>query len=630
MEPAIAQPRGQQRRPPAVNYLDNPTIALFFEVREHAAHYLGLHGISSKRDCHETLVDRCDAFVLAALVPENERLLDNVIRATKRPAPSLAATPATDTLWAQAHAGHPTGLALLGLQPPLTRDRLKQGYRQSALKYHPDAGGSHEEMVLINEAFDLFSSLLDAHEARQAASPAAPGVCPRVIKERNMDFLKANLFWRIATNSERSRCCHDFRCGIGLLLLAVAIDDWRLDDAYGWLCKFKQAAWSPRESDETHAQRISLGVPATRLAERLAAANKTAQAWDAFEIGKTSGTRLHERAREVITGTRKLAVRLNHRRQVEFAYQSGVIGRRECYERLERLDAARKRDTESASEPCLNADVNVPPLDRYPSGEGLGWHESRYIWSEDNMDSRQRAFYESWKQHWNEGTALDVQGMLSYLLCFTQTVLALGPTTAIPHLQRLIGSYTHERRFADQCRRWRSDCYVVLHQYRQALDAYPPISLGTRSCSGTDALLSLKLATGVHLAGRDILTIDRPRLNRWGKAHLVEIAAALDLCLEAYERRNMINLLDASKATSRQHGYLVFRDTTLARETDLPCFSFSRNVDFLRPIGEMTRDAENAARKQMDIPRVGEARPSDLVANARQNPSGPDSIPSTA
>jgi formylglycine-generating enzyme required for sulfatase activity len=45
----------------------------------------------------------------------------------------------------------------LGIPPNAKIDIIKKAYREKALRYHPDRGGTHEQMVLINEAWAILS-----------------------------------------------------------------------------------------------------------------------------------------------------------------------------------------------------------------------------------------------------------------------------------------------------------------------------------------------------------------------------------------------------------------------------------------------------------------------------------------
>jgi hypothetical protein len=48
--------------------------------------------------------------------------------------------------------------SLLGIPPTATTAEIARAYRNAALKYHPDRGGSHQRMVLVNEAWFVLSN----------------------------------------------------------------------------------------------------------------------------------------------------------------------------------------------------------------------------------------------------------------------------------------------------------------------------------------------------------------------------------------------------------------------------------------------------------------------------------------
>ncbi|MCK4392071.1 hypothetical protein KAX17_04130 [Candidatus Bipolaricaulota bacterium] len=238
-------------------------------------------------------------------------------------------------------------------------------------------------------------------------------------------------------------------------------------------------------------------------------------------------------------------------------------------------------------------EIKVPPFQHYMA-------------SEDNMDREQRCFYATWEKQWNKEKPLSVQGNISYLFCYVYKVLALPPAKAVSQLTRLIEAYPTEEKFLEYCKAWLSDCYVLLGDYRRALDVYPPIFISSRGATCTDDILSLKLQIGEHIAGRDILTLNGPKVTEWGKEHLDEVGAYLNVILSAYEKHNNINLLERWKITSYQYPYSVFRGTFLSSAANLPCYSFSRNEEAITFVREKTRDAENSVREEMSIPRVGE------------------------
>lgn len=47
---------------------------------------------------------------------------------------------------------------ILGVPSSASIDMIKKAYRTCALKYHPDRGGTHERMAMINEAWEILSN----------------------------------------------------------------------------------------------------------------------------------------------------------------------------------------------------------------------------------------------------------------------------------------------------------------------------------------------------------------------------------------------------------------------------------------------------------------------------------------
>jgi hypothetical protein len=230
----------------------------------------------------------------------------------------------------------------------------------------------------------------------------------------------------------------------------------------------------------------------------------------------------------------------------------------------------------------------------------------RYFASERDMDGQQNEFFRRWRDFWNRGEALDVQGNISYLFCYVYSVLSRPPDKAAPELSRLIQKYPQEEKFIDYCRRWLSDCFVVMQDYRKALELYPPIPVDSRSATCTDDILSLKVRLGEHISGRDALTLNGPNVTKWGKDHLDKVAAYLDIIISAHERNNAINLLECWSKNSHKCPYSVFRGTVLSSEAAIPAYWFSNNPEAMAFVQDKTRDAENSVREEMSIPRIGE------------------------
>lgn len=61
----------------------------------------------------------------------------------------------------------------LGVAPAADRTAIQAAYRRQAMRHHPDRGGSHETMVLVQEAWEVLSD--DGRRARYDAARTAAG-----------------------------------------------------------------------------------------------------------------------------------------------------------------------------------------------------------------------------------------------------------------------------------------------------------------------------------------------------------------------------------------------------------------------------------------------------------------------
>ena len=141
----------------SVDYLADRLLASYFEAREHESYYNSLKHVDTRRDFHETIIPVLIDFIGEALSNLTTSALDAVIEAA---ATARMVIRPTHDIVAEARRLHSVGFNLLGISTDLTLDSLKSHYRQAARRYHPDAGGSHEEMIQVNEAYSLFHELL--------------------------------------------------------------------------------------------------------------------------------------------------------------------------------------------------------------------------------------------------------------------------------------------------------------------------------------------------------------------------------------------------------------------------------------------------------------------------------------
>jgi len=308
-----------------MDYLSTPSVAAYFHARECEAYYEALKRAEPRRDFHERLIAALERLIDLTNAPSGAGAVDDVIseslRVERRGRGALGAT-ALEI----ARTRYPEGIELLRLSEPLTYESLRSAYRSAALRNHPDAGGSHDAMVRVNEAFHFVHILL-GKEQKGAVGVEAGGSASPVASEVHD--------------------CAAYRYKCGEMLFLTALDDWNIDRAFVWLQQITSAEWQ-QSSYASHPWRwLALTEPAGKLAARLYLAGISDKASRALAIARM-GLRVAEEQglnyevyvrepEEVVAGKRKSQLVLNHKRQADNALRLGLIDASQHRKTIERL-----------------------------------------------------------------------------------------------------------------------------------------------------------------------------------------------------------------------------------------------------------------------------------------------------
>ena len=309
----------------AIDYLATPAAAAYFDAREHEAYYQALKHAGPRRDFQERFAGILERFIELTDSPLGAATVDRVMAESLHIEES-AKEAATGTSLDFVRKKCPRGIKLLGLTEPLTFDSLKSAYRNAAHKNHPDAGGSHEAMVAVNEAYCFAHALLRAREMG-VATPETGGV--------------------VAVGAAEIRDCAAYRYKCGEWLFLIGLDDWNVDRAFTWLERITSDPWQESPYARHPWRRIALTEPVGKLVVRLSLAHLRNQAVQALAIARRGlqeaqkcGLNYEPYVREpeeILAGRKRAQVVLNHRRQAGNALRLGVIDEKRYRKTLERL-----------------------------------------------------------------------------------------------------------------------------------------------------------------------------------------------------------------------------------------------------------------------------------------------------
>jgi len=215
---------------PDSDLFSTEVLAKYFTAREHEVYFRSLECMDDGRNFYPQLVGALTELLAFFDAAASLELLDSVIFRSRKKLENVSqGLRILDYL----RKANPRGVELLGLNPPVTFESLRAAYKRAAKRYHPDLGGSTEDMKLVNIAFTEFHEVVGQWKDAPATERAA-----------NTPFDSINGCWDIEI-----RCAADYLISLGVLLVRIHTDSWAVDSAYSMLELLRErgllASWPP-------------------------------------------------------------------------------------------------------------------------------------------------------------------------------------------------------------------------------------------------------------------------------------------------------------------------------------------------------------------------------------------------
>jgi hypothetical protein len=209
-----------------------------------------------------------------------------------------------------------------------------------------------------------------------------------------------------------------------------------------------------------------------------------------------------------------------------------------------------------------------------------------------SMNQKQKRFYKRWKDAWQQGEAIDLEGYTDYAKYYALRDLSKMPyLEQLSELLRLSEIYNTGDLYS-----WIYECYLHLEEYVKAYETLQTqLVIGSRQSYLVDRIWSLKLITGDQISGSELLSIFGPKLTDLALPYIEDIVQYLDTLIASYEEHKSLNLIDLWSASCHKY-----------EELNLTWLSFSRCKQAEYFSTQVTRIAENQLRQSMGLPRVGE------------------------
>jgi len=185
--------------------INDPVIVAYLDSREHKAYFLSLKHVGPRRRAHKDLINSFTNFFELVETKEAQEKINKLFFSSNLKRKKNTQIQDISQL---AKEIDPDGYELLKIGDSLDLEKLKSLYKKAAKRFHPDMGGSHEEMLVVNRAYIEFHELLCQIEEGGFED------------EDGWDY------------EYKIKSIKDYLYVIGILLVKIYMDDWVIDKAF--------------------------------------------------------------------------------------------------------------------------------------------------------------------------------------------------------------------------------------------------------------------------------------------------------------------------------------------------------------------------------------------------------------
>lgn len=239
---------------------------------------------------------------------------------------------------------------------------------------------------------------------------------------------------------------------------------------------------------------------------------------------------------------------------------------------------------------------------------------SMYYPLEDQMDKQQLAFYKTVEASLSKGEYIDVEGERGYVFTYLYKLLEKwntdGYESLCDFLIYLSELYKHDNKLSDYCLLWAYDCLLGLKRYEEYIEKTEPLfpygTLGHRS----NLRLNIQRKISVDADPLDILLMVGGRRSKFitnnqalYRDKIREVFAGF-----AEENGDWFDTFDKWLSGKKSYPHILFNGSVSAYKPvlDFEIYSYYAAYDKLHIITDLSKVAENAARKEMGVPQIGE------------------------
>ena len=209
---------------------------------------------------------------------------------------------------------------------------------------------------------------------------------------------------------------------------------------------------------------------------------------------------------------------------------------------------------------------------------------------------------------------VDVKGNIGYVFVYLYDLLdewgSKGFEDLSTYLLQLAESYKNEEKLSNYCQFWAYDCLLGLKKYDEFLNKTEPRNAFGTNTHYSNLRLNISKYIGQPVNHIDVLLMAGGRKTKFIENNEAIYREKIQIVFEAFSNENngWFDFFEKEDSVSNLYRHLLFSGAPMGDkpELDFKTQCFYAAYDQLKVIKQLSKDAENLAREELGIPKIGE------------------------
>lgn len=240
--------------------------------------------------------------------------------------------------------------------------------------------------------------------------------------------------------------------------------------------------------------------------------------------------------------------------------------------------------------------------------------DSGYFPSKKIMNKRQVAFYKQLEVSLKNGEYLDIEGNISYVIVYLYGLLSKWKEKGFENLYEYLiyisELYKKEEKLPNYCLSWAYDCLLGLKKYKEYLEKTEPKQIFGTSTYTSNLRLNIQQKIGLEANPIDLLRMAGGRNTNFIATNQALYKDKVREVFSSYaeEQGGWFKVIKNWRPDYSSHYYTLFGGVPNRNNPKLKfkIVCFWGDYDLLDKISDLSKEAENQARKEVGLPQIGE------------------------